>query len=133
VPEGELDDLLNYMKDYLGDQVESVRVSKVLSTASPARLVTPEGGLDRHTERVYQMLEQDYEAVARILEINPRHPIIRNLAARLERGQDDAALANGVNLLYQNALLADGLHPNPTEMAAAIQEMLETATRVDEE
>ncbi len=133
VPQGELDDLLNYMKDYLGDQVESVRVSKVLSSGSPARLVTPEGGLDRHTERVYQMLERDYQAVARILEINPRHPIIRNLTARLERGQDDAALANSVNLLYQNALLADGLHPNPAEMAAAIQEMLEAATRVDED
>jgi HSP90 family molecular chaperone len=132
VPEGELDDLIGYMQDFLGDQVESVRVSKVLSAGSPARLVTPEGGLDRHTERVYQMLEREYQAVARILEINPRHPIIRNLAVRLERGQVDAALENGVNLLYQNALLADGLHPNPADMAAIIQEMLENATRVDD-
>ena len=82
--EGEaLDKLIVRMRNVLGDSVESVRVSKVMSGGSPVRLVAPEGAIDRHTQRVYQMLDRDFEVPARILELNPRHNIIANLAARL--------------------------------------------------
>ena len=128
-----LDKLLVRMRNVLGDSVESVRVSKVMSGASPVRLVAPEGAIDRHTQRVYQMLERDFEVPARILEINPRNTIIANLAARLERGiQDDELVDGGITLLYQNALLADGIHPNPPEITTYIQAMMEFATRLTE-
>lgn len=132
LPEQETGSLVDYMAGVLGDVVESVRVSKVLASGSPARLVAPKGTLDRHQQRIYQALEKEFEIPARILEINPRHPIIRNLSARLERGLDDASLRQQVNLLYQNAMLADGIHPNPVEMVEAIQALLEEATKVDD-
>ncbi|NDJ54279.1 MAG: molecular chaperone HtpG [Chloroflexi bacterium] len=132
LPESESTNLVDYIKGVLGDQVESVRVSKVLSSGSPARLVAPEGAMDRHTQRVYQMLEKEFEVPSRILEINPHHPIVRNLSARLERGQDDAQLQSGISLLFQNAMLADGIHPNPAEMVNEIQRLLEVATQVED-
>ncbi|MFP4323429.1 MAG: hypothetical protein ACLFTK_13325, partial [Anaerolineales bacterium] len=134
VEEDALDKLLVRMRNTLGDAVESVRVSKVMTAASPVRLVAPEGAIDRHTQRVYQMLERDFEVPTRILEINPRHPIVRNLAARLERGlADDAMIDDSISLLYNNALLADGIHPNPAEMALQIQQMMSLATRLQDD
>jgi len=131
VEQAELDALLVRVRSVLGDAVESVRVSKVLSGNSPVRLVTPEGSLDRHTQRVYQLLEKDFQVPARIMEINPRHPIVHHLAARLANGvQDDELIDANINLLYANALLADGIHPNPAELAPQIQSLIEAATRV---
>jgi molecular chaperone HtpG len=127
-----VDKLVVRIRNILGDAVQSVRVSKVLFSGSPVRLVTPEGSIDRHTQRVYQMLEKDFQVPSRIMEVNPRHPIIQNLAARLERGvTEDEMVDNNIQLLYQNALLADGLHPNPAEMVSQIQKLMEKATKVE--
>lgn len=124
------DSLVVRMRNILGEAVESVRMSKVFLGSSPARLVSPEGAIDRHTQRVYQMLERDFQAPARILELNPRHPIIQNLVAHAERGPEgDAMLEDSIQLLYENTLLAEGQHPNPAEMVAHIQRLLESATR----
>ncbi|NJL95882.1 MAG: molecular chaperone HtpG, partial [Anaerolineae bacterium] len=67
VPQAELDALLGLMKSTLGAQVEDVRVSKVLAGGSAVRLVAPEGSLDRHTQRVYKMLNQEFDLPPRIL------------------------------------------------------------------
>jgi molecular chaperone HtpG len=125
----EMEALLEAMRGLLGQTVEEVRVSKVLTSpnASPARLVAPDGALDRHTQRVYQLLEKDFQTPKRILEVNPHHPIIRNLAAHL--GNGDEVLETGIQVLYGNALLLDGIHPNPAELAQQVQKLLEVATR----
>ncbi|MBZ0307096.1 MAG: molecular chaperone HtpG, partial [Anaerolineae bacterium] len=131
VEQDALDKVLVKVRNILGESIESVRVSKVLSTGSPVRLVAPEGSLDRHTQRVYQLLDREFEVPLRILELNPRHTIIRNLAAHLEQdSQDEELVENTVKLLYENALLADGIHPNPSEMVSHIQKLLEVATRL---
>jgi molecular chaperone HtpG len=36
-----------------------------------------------------------------------------------------------IEQLYENALLVDGLHPNPAGMVARIQQFMESATRRD--
>lgn len=130
LPPDDVAALVEYVKGQLGDQVEAVRVSRVLS-GSPARLVAPKGSLDRHQQRLYQMLDKEFDSPPRILEINPSHPIIRNLSARLESNAEDETLSTAVRLLYQNALLADGLHPNPAQMVGDIQALLERATQVN--
>lgn len=131
VADAELAALLTRMKEVLGEQVEKVRVSKVLAADNAARLVVPEGALDRHTQRVYQMLNQDYEEPARILEINPRHPIVRNLAAQLSRQGNSALVEDSINVMYESALLADGIHPDPATLVRRIQSLMEAATRID--
>ena len=127
-----LDQLIVRARNVLGDAIESVRPSKMAFSGSPVRLVAPEGAIDRHTQRMYQLLDKDFEVPARTLEVNPRHQIIRNLATRLDRGVvDDTLVDEAITLLYENALLADGIHPNPSEMAANIQRMMEIATSLE--
>ncbi len=124
-----LEKLRTHIADTLGERVHSVRISTVLTGNSPARLVSPEGTLDRHTQRVYQLLNREYDVPQKILEINPHHVLTRNLADILEQNPEDSVLDATIEQLYENALLLDGLHPNPVEMVERIQQLMEAATR----
>lgn len=128
----ELAVLQSRFEQVLGDRVHSVRVSKVLlGGTNPARLVSPEGTIDRHTQKVYQMLDRKYEVPRKILEFNPRHRLLRNLSVLLAGGADDVLIDATIEQLYENALLVDGLHPNPAEMVQRIQRLMEAATDTD--
>lgn len=126
--EDEMQEVLGRFEDVLGERVTSVRVSKVLTGKSPARLVSPEGTLDRHTQRVYTMLNQEYEVPRKILEINPRHPLTYNLLNMITSDSDNSLVDLTIEQIYENALLLDGLHPNPAEMVDRIQELLKVVT-----
>jgi molecular chaperone HtpG len=129
LPEDAVEQVKSAFENALGERVHSVRVSKVLTGSSnPARLVSPEGTLDRHTQRVYQMLDRDYEVPRKILEFNPRHRIVQNISGMLNAGADDDLVNTTIEQLYENALLQDGLHPNPAEMVQRIQRLMEAAT-----
>jgi len=112
----------------LGERVIEVRESKVLK-GSPVRLATPEGQLDRNVQRVYRMLERDFEVPRRILELNRRHPLIHNLAGWLDADSDAPIIDQVVEQLYESALLMDGIHPNPADMVSRIETLMELATR----
>lgn len=129
--EEERSNLVGFIKEALGTQVEDVRVSKVLSINSPARLAATQGSLDKHQQRLYKMLEQDFDIPTHIFEVNPRHPILKGISARIERGLDDEA-QYAIEVLYQSALLADGLHPNPAELTGSIQALLASTLSEEE-
>jgi molecular chaperone HtpG len=100
-----------------------VRESKVL-TESPARLVSPDKGFGADMERVYRMLDKEFAAPKRILELNPRHPLIRNLAGL----GDNPLVDNVAEQLFESAMLLEGIHPNPADMVPRIQALMEAAT-----
>ena len=118
------------IKAVLGERITEVRPSQMLR-GHPARLVSAEGGAARDFEQVRRLVEQDYRAAPRILEINPRHPLIRGLAARLERTPDDPLIEIAIEQLYDNLLLLEGLHTNPAEMVPRLQQLLEAAVGSD--
>lgn len=118
--------LVERVKAILGDRVADVRASKRLTT-SPCRLVDPEGGPQRDLARVRRLLEQDFEAPKRILELNPRHTLIRHLADVQATRPDDPLLPLIVQQLLENALLVEGLLPNPAAMVPRIQALMEAA------
>ncbi len=113
--------------DVLGERVLEVRESKVL-TDHPVRLAASEGQLDRHVQRVYRLLEQDFEVPRKILEINRRHALIRNVAAWVQNEPDAPVIDQVIEQLYESALLMDGLHPNPASMVGRIEALMEHAT-----
>jgi molecular chaperone HtpG len=79
-------------------------------------------------QRVYRYLDQAYEIPKRILELNRRHPLVVNLA-RLVSATPQAPLIDlAIEQLFDNALVQEGLHPNPAEMLPRIQELLLQAT-----
>lgn len=129
VEEDSLEGVRNRFAEILGERVQSVRISKVLAGSNPARLVSPEGTIDRHTQRVYRMLERDYEVPRKILELNPRHILMHNLAHLMHADAENPLVEVTVEQIYENALLLDGLHPNPAEMVSRIQSIMEAATK----
>lgn len=114
--------------DVLGERVTEVRESKVLR-GHPVRLVAPEGQPDQHVQRVYRILEKEYEVPRKILELNRSHPLIHNLSSWIAADSDAALIEPVIEQLYESALLMDGLHPNPADMVARIETILEIATR----
>ncbi|RPI91620.1 MAG: molecular chaperone HtpG, partial [Chloroflexi bacterium] len=114
--------------DVLGERVIEVRESKVLR-GHPVRLAAPEGQPDRHVQRVYRMLEKEFEVPRKILELNRSHPLIHNLSAWLASDASAPIIPQVIEQLYESALLMDGLHPNPADMVSRIETIMELATR----
>ena len=93
--------LATKLKEILDGKVKDVRISQRL-TDSPACLVADEHDLGGNLERILQAVGQDAPGAKPILEINPNHPLIRNLSP--EHAQlDDWAL-----VLFDQAALSEG-------------------------
>jgi molecular chaperone HtpG len=126
VAQPEFDRLVERFKAVLGERVAEVRESQRL-TDSPCRLVSPDASPERDLQRVRRLLDQEYELPKKILELNRGHPLIQNLARLLTSSPDEALVNTAVEQLFDNALLLEGLHPNPAEMTPRIQALLEAA------
>ena len=115
--------LLERFKNQLGEKVSEVRVTDRL-TDSPARLVDPQGALNQEMQRVYRLLNHDFVAPKKVLELNPRHKIINRLNdLPVEDPRSDLI----IDQIYEDALLIEGLHPDPARMISRIQKLIESA------
>ncbi len=115
--------LVERFKNQLGGRVTDVRTTERLSS-SPARLVDPEGALNQEMQRVYRLLDKEFDAPKKVLELNPAHPILVGLH---ELGADDPLSKLLIEQVYEDALLIEGLHPDPASMIARIQEIMQRA------
>src|SRR3989304_3258177 len=79
--------------------------------------------------RLRRLLEKDFTIPKKVVEINRRHPIIKNLAGLVTAGGSDRLVNDCIEQLYENGLLLEGLHPNPAEMVGRIQALIEAATK----
>ena len=98
-------DLLARVQDVLKDRASAVRLTRRL-TDSPACLVGDEHGMSRHLERILRESGQSMPMAASrpVLEINPDHPVVQ----RLNRESDGALFADWSQILFDQALLAEG-------------------------
>jgi len=92
--------------------VEAVRVSSRLST-TPCIVVSSKYGWSANMERIMksQALGDDrsaYNKARKILEINPAHPLVRDLAAAVSVDAEDAAAKRVASVLWELALLESG-------------------------
>jgi molecular chaperone HtpG len=118
-------ELLDWLKETLSDHVKEARLSSRL-TESPACLVTDTFGMTPALARMYRASGQAVPVVKRILELNPKHPLITGLQqARKTRGADDPSLAETAELIYGTALLAEGDVPeDPAKFAGLLADRL---------
>jgi molecular chaperone HtpG len=117
--------MIERFKTRLGDKVTDVRMTDRLS-GSPARLVDPEGVPNQEMQRVYRLLKEDFQTPKKVLELNPQHPIL----LQLNSIPSDAELGQLIiEQIYEDALLIEGLHPDPAAMIERIQKIIEAAIK----
>ncbi|RKH61483.1 molecular chaperone HtpG, partial [Corallococcus interemptor] len=106
VSEG-LKGLTEKMKDVLKEDVREVRVSDRL-TDSPVCLVVSEGGTPAYLERLLKERGKGMPRIKRILEVNPKHPVIEHLRGLLASNPSSPQVGEWIELLHDQALLTEG-------------------------
>jgi molecular chaperone HtpG len=107
----------------LGDKVADVRLSTRL-TDTAACLVSKEGTPGANMERIMKVLDDRAEQRTRILEINPDHAIVKNLATLVARDPQSSHIQLWAELLHDQALLSEGLVEDPARLVRRLQELL---------
>ena len=148
IDEGEEKRLERYKEEFkpltqwLLTALGSERVGKVTVSnrvaSSPMVIVTGQYGWSSNMERIMSgqtfanMKDHQHLKSKKTLEINPRHPIIRQLRQRVVDGQAGEEEQSVVELLWDACLLQSGfLHENPTDFARRIHRLSSVALKVD--
>jgi molecular chaperone HtpG len=111
------------VKKALGDRVKDVRTSRRL-TDSASCLVAAEGDPGANFERIMRLMDQAATESRRILELNPAHPIVKNLSALAKRDPESPRVATWAELLLDQALLAEGVVQDPAQLVKRVQDLL---------
>ena len=122
--EEEFRGLLDKLRALLQDHVKDVRLSSRLKE-SPACLVGDPGDLSPHLREMFKRSGQEVPVTKRTLEVNPTHPVIARLRELHAAGKDDPRLALYADLLYGQALLAEGgVLPDPAGFSRRLAELM---------
>ena len=122
---GAIKPLIERVKSVLGSRVREVRSSSRLKD-SPACLVVPPGAMNPAMERLLRANGRDVPPSARVLELNPTHPLMEAIQARAAAG--DESLDEWIELLYDQALLTEGSTPDdPHRFAQRMTDLMQRA------
>jgi heat shock protein beta len=127
-------DLTKWWKTTLAsDNVDDVKISNRLAD-TPCIVVTSKYGWSANMERIMQSQtlsdasKQAYMKGKRVLEINPRHPIIKELRERVVKDSEDVTVKQTAQLIYQTALMESGFVLNdPKDFASRIYESVKSS------
>ena len=144
------EDLCKVIKDALGEKVEKVVVSNRI-TDSPCVLVTGQFGWSSNMVRAahfaqgltgadrFRLIQErimkaqalrdssmsSYMASKKTLELNPTHPIIKELKRKVSEDKADKSVRDLTYLLFETALLTSGFSlEEPTSCAKRIHRMI---------
>jgi len=79
--------------------------------------------------RIQRLMGREYSVPTKLLELNRGHQLVVDLARIVAERPDDALVGLLFEQLYDNALLLEGLHPNPAAMVSRLQALMEAAAR----
>jgi len=130
----DLEPLLNWLKDdALNGKIEKAVVSQRLA-ATPCALVASQYGWSGNMERImkaqaYKKSEDSmnsfYATQKKTLEINPRHPLIKELNHRVQKDKSETTTKDLANVLFETATLRSGFALSETaSFAERIERML---------
>ncbi|HPO38727.1 MAG TPA: molecular chaperone HtpG [Kiritimatiellia bacterium] len=121
---GDFKELTALIQEHLKDDVKEVRFSPRL-TGSACCLVADEHALNPSMERLMRAMNQEVPKQLRTLELNPDHAVIARMKSMLETDKNDTRLADYADLLFGQALLAEGASPkNPQRFTQLVAELM---------
>jgi len=127
----------NYLKDVLQDKVLKVQISNKLANA-PCAILSQSWGYSANMERIMkaQALRDDRYSIPsggkRVLEINPRHPIIKRLLTLVSDSNTDDATEDIAHVLYDVAILNSGYSLNePADLTGRINKLVALSLDID--
>lgn len=118
--------------DVLKDKIGKVTVSQRLHS-SPCALVASQFGWTGNMERLaksnahsktYDTTRDYYLSQKKTLEINPRHPLIKELLKRVEADKSDTTAKDMANIMFETATLRSGFMLSETSSFAERVEAL---------
>jgi len=119
--EGALASLTSWMAETLGERVEKVEAGKRL-VDSPVAALAPQDAPNAQMRAMMKAMGQEAPEPKIVLEVNPRHQVIKNLSGLKDK---DVELAGMVTQqLTDNALLAAGMMDNPQNMVNRLNDLL---------
>lgn len=123
--EADAKSLAEWLKTTLGDRVEEVKASDRL-VDSPALAVNADKFMSPQMRRMMKAMNKDgADTPVKVnLEINPRHAVIKHLAAAKTSSPEKAALI--AEQILDNSLISAGLFEDPSKMVARLYKLLET-------
>merc|ERR1712023_247541 len=117
--------------------IEKVEVSKRL-TESPVVVVTSQFGYSAQQEKVmkaqaFQNKDQmSMMAGRKTLEINPNHPVVVDLLAKVKADKDDATAVDTAQVLFQTALIESGYEiADPSALVNRVYRLMSKELGVD--
>ncbi|XP_043201423.1 endoplasmin homolog [Amphibalanus amphitrite] len=120
-------------EDVLSDEVGKVAVSNRL-TSTPCALVASQFGWTGNMERIVTSQTHTkaddpsrayYQNQRKTLEINPRHPLIKEMLRLVEEGSADETTRDMARMLYRTSVLRSGFQLKDTvDFAASIETMM---------
>ena len=127
------------IKELLGTKVEKVVLSERV-VDSPCVLVTGEFGWSANMERIMkaQTLRDNtmtsYMMPKKTMEINPSHPIIKELKQRFIKDAGDSMLKDIVNLMFESSMINCGFSlEEPSVFVNRINNMIKMGLSLDDE
>ena len=112
--------ILAQIKSTLGDKIKEARLTNRL-TNSPACLVKDSHDMSSNLERILKQAGQDVSGSKPIFELNPEHPLV----VKLKDIKDSDRFSDMTNILFDQALLAEGGHlDDPASFVSRLNELL---------
>merc|ERR1711976_1146787 len=124
------------MKD-AGVKIEKVEISKRL-TDSPVVVVTSQFGYSAQQEKVmkaqaFQNKDQlSMMSGRKTLEVNPNHPVVADLLAKVKADKEDVAAKDTAHVLFQTALIESGYEiADPSALVNRVYRLMSKELGVD--
>jgi len=130
-----------FQEDVLKDKIGKATISQRLH-GSPCALVASQFGWTGNMERLARSnahsksqdsMRDFYLSQKKTLEINPRHPLIRELSRRIQADKEDAVAKNMGLLMFETATLRSGyMLQDTSSFAQRVESLLRNSLGVDE-
>merc|ERR1712079_446774 len=129
-------------EDALKDHILRAELSERLET-SPCALITSRFGWTANMQRIigsqthaktHDMQKDYYLNQKKAMEINPRHPLIKELLRRVEDNPDDSVAKDMALMMFNSATLRSGyMLSDTTEFAMQLEQMMRNTLGIDKD